>query len=789
MFLNHILSAWRNFRKGKIISAINLSGLIVGVSFCIMILQWVKDEKRVDAFHNHTGRIYNIYEREFADGKVVHDYSTPGLLANELKKKIPEVQYAAVFDRNSATTLQAGEKNIKYDGLYANEDFLKVLTFPLLSGKLNDVLRDASSMIISERAAISLFGSADKSVGQTIRIMDRDNFLVSGVFADVPVNSSLKFDYVINWHVFMQQNPWFNDFGNTAPFTTILLKDNADPDNVRSKIKSFLKDYEVGEGPGYKLELDMQRYDEQYLYSNFKDGYITGGRIEYVRLFSIVAIFVLLIACINFMNLSTARSLKRAKEIGVRKVIGANKRALIFQFISEALFLSFLAVIAAVILVQLCLPAFNNLTGKNISLHLRDLRFWTELFTIAMVSGLLAGVYPAWYISSFDPIKAIKGNLKFKLNAVLFRKGLIVFQFTLSILFVVMTIVVSKQVKYIQTRNLGFERENLVYVPIEGQLTEKYNVFRERALKLNGIKAVGEMTSAPTSIDSWFTSISWAGKDPNEKPPFAQITVGAGFAEAIGAKMVEGRDFSSNYSQDSAKFIINETAAKRIGINDPVNRPLQVAGIDGSIVGVIKDFHFRSLHEPMRPLLIKLGKQLSYGNILVRIEAGTDATVLKELETLCKELNPNFPFTYQFADEAYGKLYQSENIAGTLSKYFSALAIVISCMGLLGLVIFSAEQRTKEIGIRKVLGANVSSIFGLLSKDLVILVLIAFLIATPLSWWASNSWLQSFEFRVSVGWVTFALAGLATVLITLITIGGQVLRSALSNPVTCLRSE
>lgn len=789
MLANHVISAWRNFVKGRVISAINLSGLILGITFCIIILQWVKDERRVDAFHKSSSRIFNIYEREFADGKVVHDYSTPGLLATELKKKLPEIEYAAVFDRNTETTVQVGEKNIKYDGLYANEDFLKVLTFPLLRGKTDDVLRDASSIIISEKAAIIFFGSVDKAVGQTVRIMDRDNFIVSGVFADVPDNSSLKFDYVINWHVFMQQNPWFNDFGNTAPFTSVRLRKGANAESVRAKIKNFLSSYEVGEGLGYRLELDMQRYDEQYLYSNFRDGYISGGRIEYVRLFSIVAVFVLLIACINFMNLSTARSLKRAKEIGVRKVIGANKRALIFQFISEALFLSFIAVIASVVFVQLCLPAFNSLTGKNISLPLTAYSFWLEIFAIAVVSGLLAGIYPAWYISSFDPIKAIKGNLKFKLNAVLFRKGLIVFQFTLSILFVVLTLVVSKQVKYIQNKNLGFERDNLVYVPIEGKLMENYSVFRERALKMNGIKSVGQMTSAPTSIDSWSTSVSWAGKDPNEKPSFAQITVGVGFVDAIGGKMVEGRDFSSNYSQDSAKFMVNETAAKRIGYKDPVSRPLSYAGVNGSIVGVMKDFHFRSLHEPMRPLVIRLGKQLGYGNILVRIQAGKDAVVLKELEKLCKELNPNFPFTYQFADEAYGRLYVSESIVGILSKYFSGLAIVISCMGLLGLIIFSAEQRTKEIGIRKVLGANVTSIFGLLSKDLAILVLIAFLIATPLSWWASNNWLQSFEFRVSVGWVTFLVAGLATLLITLITIGGQVLKTALSNPVKCLRSE
>jgi putative ABC transport system permease protein len=789
MLPDNIINAWRNFRKEKLISVINLGGLTLSVTFCVMILMWVKDERRVDSFHKNASRIYNVYEREFADGKVVHDYSTPGLLWSELKNKIPEVQYAAVFDWNKETTLQAGGKTIKYAGLYANEDFLKVLTFPLLLGKTEKVLTSPSSIVISERMAVDLFGSPGKAIGQTVRYMDRENFSVSGVLANVPDYSSLKFDYIINWHIFMQQRPWFKNFGNTAPFTTILLKDNADPEQVRAKIKNFLHDYDAGEGPGYRLELDMQRYNEQYLYSNFKDGYISAGRIEYVQLFTLVAAFVLLIACINFMNLSTARSLKRAKEIGVRKIVGATRRTLIKQFITEALFLSFLAVIAALIVVQLCLPAFNNLTGKNISLPWKGYSFWLELSGIGVVSGLLAGIYPAWYISSFDPIKAIKGNIKFRLDAVLFRKGLIVFQFTLSILLTVLTIVVSNQVRYIQNRNIGFERHNLLYIPIEGNLEKNYAVFREKAQKLNGIKLVSQMTSAPTSIDSWSTSVGWTGKSPNEKPSVAQIAVGPGFVETIGGQMLAGRDFSENYSQDSAAFIINETALKRIGYKEPINSPLTFGNVKGSIIGVVKDFHFRTLHEPMRPLIIRLSNRLGHGNIVVRAEAGKTAIALRGLEKLCKELNPNFPFTYQFADEAYGRLYVSETIIGTLSKYFSALAIIISCMGLLGLVIFSAEQRTKEIGIRKVLGASVASILRLLSKDVSMLVLIAFCIATPLSLWISNNWLQSFEYRVSVSWWTFAMAGISTLLITLSTISVQVIKSAISNPVRCLRSE
>jgi putative ABC transport system permease protein len=789
MLFNYIITAWRNFRSKKLISIINLSGLTLGVTFCMMIFLWVKDERRVDSFHKNSSRIYNVYEREFADGKVVHDYSTPGLLWTELKKKIPEVEYAAVFDTKNEAAVQAGGKTIKYKGIYANEDFLKVLSFPLLLGKTEEVLTSPSSIVISKKMAVDLFGSPDKAIGQTVRYMDQDDFSVSGILADVPDHSSLKFDYIINWHIFMHQNPWFKDFGNTAPFTTILLKEKADPEKVRARIKDFLRDYEAGEGPGYRLELDMQRYDKQYLYSNFKDGYISGGRIEYVRLFTMVAVFVLLIACINFMNLSTARSLRRAKEIGVRKAIGANKRMLLKQFLTEALFFSFIAVIAALFIVQLCLPAFNSLTGKNISIAWKEYTFWLNLAGIAIISGLLAGIYPAWYISSFDAIKAIKGNIKLKLNAVLFRKGLIVFQFTLSILLTVLTIVVGMQVKYIRNKNIGFKRDNLLYIPIEGNLEKNYAVFREEAQKLNGVKLISQMTSAPTSIDSWSTSVGWTGKGPDEKPPFAQIAVGRGFVETIGGEMLAGRDFSQNYSEDSAAFIVNETALKRIGYREPINSPLTFGNVKGSIIGVVRDFHFRTLHEPMRPLVIRLSKRLSYGNIIVRTEAGKTAIALRGLEKLCKELNPNFPFTYQFADEAYGRLYVSETIVGILSKYFSALAIVISCMGLLGLIIFTAEQRTKEIGVRKVLGASVSSIVRLMSKDIALLIVIAFCIATPLAHWISNSWLQSFEYRVSVSWTIFAIAGIATFLVTLCTIGVQVIKSAISNPVRCLRSE
>ncbi len=754
-----------------------------------MILFWVEDERSIDGFHTYSSRIYNIYEKEYADGKVELDYSTPGLLAQEMKKQLPDIEYASVYARNREKTFQAGDKIIKYTGQYANEDFLKVFNYKLLAGNVKDALAFPVNIAISEKMAIDLFGSVKEAFGKTIRSENRDDFSVTAVFENVPVNSSIQFDYLINWHIFLTQNPWATDFGNTAPFTTVLLKENADPSQFRAKIKKFLSQFNVGEGPGYRLELDMQRYDEMYLYSNLKGGQISGGRIEYVQLFSIVSIFILLIACVNFMNLTTARSLKRAKEIGLRKIVGAVRKTLVAQFIGEALLLSFLAMMFALLAVYALLPVFNSITGKQIALPTGDIQFWMKLLAIAIGTGLIAGIYPAYYISSFHPIKALKGNMKYGSEAMLFRKGLVVFQFTLSILLIVGTIVVSRQVNFIQTVNLGYDRENLVYIPLEGDLTGKYSLFKEEAEKLPGIKDVTRISSAPTDIDIYTTGVEWEGKDPTAKPSFAHAVVGYDFIKTMNAKMVMGRDFSTEFAGDSAGFIINESAMKKIGYKQPVNSPLSFWDKKGSIIGVVKDFHMRSLHEPIKPLIIRLGKQEIWGNILVRTEAGKAKTALDGLDKLCRQMNPKFPFTYQFADEEYQKLYTSEMVIGKLSKWFAALAIFISCLGLLGLVIFMAEQRTKEIGIRKVLGASVGSVFSLLSKDFVKLVFTAIVIATPIAWWAINNWLQSFEYKINISWWMFAIAGVVALFIALLTVSFQAIKSAIANPIKSLRTE
>ena len=789
MIRNYFKTAWRNLWKSKSFSFINLLGLTLGMIIILMIMLWVQDERGVNAFHKHSSRLYNIYELEYADGKVEIDYSTPGLIAYELKKIIPEVQYAASYARDYEMTFRVNNMVIKERGQYATEDFFKVLTYPLLQGSADEALRSPESITLSKKMAVKFFGSPEAAIGKTIRCENRDDFIVTAVFDDVPHNSTIKFDYIINWQNFLRDNQWAKNFDNTGPFVTILLKEQTNPGKVRTAIRNFLDNYNVEQGPGYRIELDIQRYDEMYLYSNFKNGQISGGRIEYVKLFSIVAVFILLIACINFMNLSTARSVKRAKEIGIRKVAGATRSVLIPQFIGEAMFLAFLALLASLVLIQILLPVFNDITGKHIMLPASNLLFWLKLSGLVIITGGIAGSYPALFLSSFQPVKVLKGDLKTGTGAILFRKGLVIFQFTLSTLLIVGTIVVSRQLNYIQTKNLGFDRENLIYISLEGELTRQYGLFKQEAVKLPGARQVTRISSSPTDIDVNTTGVEWEGKHPEEKPPFTNASVGYDFIKTMNAQLLQGRDFSKDFPTDSMGFLINESALARIGYKDPVGSPLKFWDRKGTIIGVVKDFHFRSLHEPVKPLILRFGEHDSWGNILVRTEAGKTRQVLTGLEKLCKRLNPEFPFSYRFADEEFQKLYKSETIISRLSNYFSFLAIFISCLGLLGLVMFTAEQRSKEIGIRKVLGASGVAVFTLLSRDFLKLVIIAILFATPVAWWIMNKWLQAFAYRINISWWMFALAGFIAVLIALFTISFQAIKAVIANPIKSLRTE
>lgn len=610
MLMNYFKIAWRNFVRNKAFSVINIVGLTIGLACSLMILLWVWDEVSVDNFHENGDQLYVVYERQFIDNNVYGGYNTPGLLANELKRTIPEIAYASSFawinDSPDRLVFKAGNKIMKFDGCYADSDYFKMMSYPLLKGSPATALNTPGSLCISNKMAKAFFGSAAEAFGKTINYNNSKDMMVTGVFEDLPGNVSAKFDFLINWSSFLDDNKWAKEWGNTGPNTLVMLRKDADPALVDAKIRKAMDKYS---SPNFRLELGMQRFGESYLHANFKNGYISGGRIEYVRLFIVLAIFILLIACINFMNLTTARSSKRAKEIGVRKVAGAMRSALVKQFLSEAMILTSLSVILALLLVFLMLPYFNQLTGKQVVVPYFSIYFWSSLVGLTFITGVAAGSYPAIFLSSFKPISVLKGTLRFSGNATLFRKGLVVFQFVLSVVIITGTIIVSKQVNYIQHTNLGYDRENLVSMPVEGNFISKYEVFKGAALNAPGIKMVSRIGESPTSVRSATFAVEWNGKEPNTTPQFTNTPIGYDFVKTMNLRLTEGRDYSKDFASDSAAYLINESALKVMGYKDPIGKPLTFWGQKGTIIGVLKDFHFTSLHDPILPLILRLGER------------------------------------------------------------------------------------------------------------------------------------------------------------------------------------
>jgi ABC-type antimicrobial peptide transport system permease subunit len=567
MIKNYLKIAWRNIVRNKAFSIINIMGLALGLACSLLIMLWVNDEKNIDAFHANGKYLYQVYERNFYDGKVTADYPTQGLLAEELKRVIPEIQYASGFEYASApgtaTTFEVGDKITKMNGMFAGEDFFKMFSYPLLQGKTAAALTEPNSVAVSQKMAEYFFGSAANAIGKSIRFENQEELKVTAVFESIPSSSSQQFDFLRTWNDFVKQNEWVHNWGNTDPQTYIQLKPGADAAGVEAKIKDFIYKYKEKD-KSFVVQLALQPYSEKYLHSTFKDGYVEGGRIEYVRLFSIIAIFILLIACINFMNLATARSAKRAKEVGIRKVVGALRSTLIAQFVGEAILITFLSVIIAILIALLLLPAFNSLTAKQLSFPFDKSSFWIAIVSLLLVTGFVAGSYPALFLSSLKPVRVLKGSLKFSWSSGFFRKALVVFQFTLSIFLITGTIIVYRQLGYLQSKNLGYNRDNLLYIPVEGDLVKNYELFKQQALQNTNVINVSKMRNSPTEISHHTNSISWEGKDPNLAVSFVDGVVGYDFIKTMDLQLQAGRDFSKDYGTDSVGFLLNETAVKKI---------------------------------------------------------------------------------------------------------------------------------------------------------------------------------------------------------------------------------
>lgn len=772
---------WRN--KGFTI--ISVFGLALGMACCLFILFWVQDEILHDRQYESSERLYRVMENQHYSGNQIFTVqATPGLLADALKKEVPEVEHSVNVTWGNEELIRVNDKSDKEKGFYAGNEFFSVFSFKFTKGSPEKALASPTSIVISEKLAQKYFGEQDP-IGKTIQFQDSLSLQVTGVVKDVPKSSSFKFDFVAPVKIYEKSNNWLLSWDNNGIKTFVVLRKNVSVDKVQSKIKNFIKT----KNKESSTELFLQKNSDAYLYSRFENGVQTGGRIEYVRLFTVVAVFILVIACINFMNLATARSARRAKEVGIRKVVGAPRQLLIGQFMGEAIIISLISVLFSLGIVQLLLPVFNTVTGKEIVISFVDPVFWLYLVALALVTGLLSGSYPALFLSSLNPVMVLKGILKFDTKSALFRKGLVVFQFCLSILLIVGTIVIYRQINYIKNKNLGFEKENLMVISLEGDLQKNYELFKQEALQSPAVKSITKSSSNPIEIGSSSASVSWPGKAEGESILFTNCTVGYDFVKTMGLTLKDGRDFSQAHPSDTVGYLLNEESVRRMKLKgDVVGTMLEMWGDKGPVIGVLKDFHMQSLHGAIEPMIIKYRSEWS-SYVLVRTEAGKTADAIAALETSYKKFNPRYPFKYEFEDENYRQLYKNEMMVGQLANYFAVLGIFISCLGLFGLAMFIAEQRTKEIGVRKVLGASVTNIVGMLSKDFLKLVMIAAIIAFPLAWFAMNKWLQNFAYRVELSWWIFLVAGATAMFIALITVSFQAIKAAIANPVKSLRNQ
>ena len=786
MIKNYLLIAFRNIFRNKLFSAVNILGLAFGICSALMIFLWVKDELEVDHFHANVDRLYRVMEnQQYSDGKRYTFASTPGPMAPFIKDKFPEIERASRFTWDVNNLFQLEEKSFYENGKYVDPDFLSMFSFPLVSGNAETALTDKSSIVITEELATKYFGKED-AVGKVLLLNTKSSFTVTGVLKSLPKNSSIKFDYLLPFQFFWDENKnWLESWGNNNIRTFVLLKSGTNQVDFSSKFKHEIKEHEKETN----VELFIQPVGDMYLHGDFDNGVQSGGRIEYVRIFFIVAVFVLVIACINFMNLSTAQATKRAKEVGLRKVIGAVPSQLFRQFMGESFVTVCLGACIALLLCVIFLPVFNEITGKALSLNLLDKQIVFIFLGIIIFTAFAAGSYPALFVSEFKPVQVLKGQLKSGSSAATFRKGLVVLQFSLSIILIICTTVVFRQMNFMENRDIGFERDNVFYAWMDGDVRPKYETFRARLLSQPGIESVTAASQVPISIGNSTSNLQWQGKDPDARILFTNIDVDYEFIQSLKMEMAEGRSFERSRISDTANYIVNEKAAEKFGFKDgTADQDLTMWESKGKIVGVVKDFNFGSLHSQVEPLVMRLKPDNVYC-VMVRVKPNEAAAGLQSAEKLWKEYAPGYPFKYSFLNQDWEEFYKAEAQQGKVFNTLAMLSIFISCLGLFGLSAFSAERRTKELGIRKTLGASMPGLIQLMGREFTVLVIIAASIGCPIGWYLMDSWLGKYAYHVEVGIITLLLSAAICLVISLATISYHSIRVAASDPVKSLRYE
>ena len=815
MINHYLLMALRSMSRQKAFAAINVAGLAMGMTCCLFIYLWIEDERSIDNFHANGDRLFNVYQTVTAENctegsyrtPVHYDSAGPNMPIADIVQVAPEVKaisfYATGYELpwGHPETLQVGEKIHKWNGARASEDFLAMFSYGVIAGDRVHALKDISAMAISRKLAEVYFDTPENAIGKSMRYENRLDFVVNAVFENVPEQSTRQFDFLVNWESQMTRLEW----ASPQVWTTLQLEEGAEMAGVVTKLNRLFQS-RMDPNASYKSVLGLQPYHDQYLLGQFVNGKPQTGRIEYISVFTYVAVFILVIGCINFMNLATARSIKRSKEVGVRKAVGSSRAGLIGRFFGESLVLAAVAMLLSVALVCTLMPLFNLLAGKNIELPFLSWTTWILLLALVAITGVISGSYPALFLSSLKPAGILKGALRFTRSSVWFRKGLATFQFVISIVLLIGTLVMTQQTRYIRNSSVGYDRENIVYISVEGELARQqgYERFKVQASALPGVQMVDRASEKPhamtfivdlaedgksETVDDQ-DAIKWEGKQAGTQTGFKPVSVGFDFVSLMRLDVVEGRSFSRQFATDSADaFLVNEEAVKQMGLKDPIGKWISAWKKRGHIIGVLKDYNTNSLHEPIKPLVMDVKEYENFGVIMVRLERGKATDALAGLEQVYKGINPNYAFAYQFLDQEYDKLYRSEQIVTKLSSVFALIAIGISCLGLLGLVMFSAEQRTREFGIRKVLGASVRNIVTLLSTDFLKLVAVSFCIAAPLAGYFMNAWLERFAYRIELSWWIFVASGLIALSIALLTIAYQALHSATASPVQSLKVE
>ncbi|WP_299533458.1 ABC transporter permease [Ulvibacterium sp.] len=783
MLKQNILLFFRNIKKNKSTFMINIIGLSTGLACVLLIALWVMDELNVDKFHENHDRIYQVIEHlEFSDG-IQTFMETSGPMAELLVEEMPEVEHATATiqpDWFGKHTLSVGEKNLKAVGQLVGEDYFSIFSYGWLQGDRAQAMSDPNSIVLSKKLAMNLFNTTENIIGRMVEFEKDRQFRVSGVFEGTPSNSTIQFDFALSSEASRVESPWnsLHTWNSSGPKVYVLVKEGADVAALDAKVRMIRKN----RNENTIRTATLVPYSEHYLHGTYENGKQVGGRIEYVRLFSIIACIILVIACINFMNLSTARASKRLKEIGVKKAVGAKRDAFVLQFLSESVLMAFMALSLALLLVILFLPRFNTIIGKQLILDL-DPGFILIMLVVTITAGLLAGSYPALYLSGFKAITVLRGKLNRSLGELWTRKGLVVVQFALSIILIVSVLVIYQQIEFTQSRNLGYERDNVVYFKLEGKVKDQLQTFMSEVEQLPGVKNAAGTTHSMIG-HNWSTGLNWEGKDPNDQISFQIVGVDFDFIETMGMKMKTGRGFSREFGTDSTGIIFNETAIKAMGFENPIGKAIGPR----TIIGVIEDFHFKSLHDKVEPLFLVMMPD-ALNKAMVRIEAGREKEAIAALQDFYGTFNPGFPFEFEFLDDNYKALYESEQRVATLSKYFAGMAILISCLGLFGLAIFTAERRRKEISIRKVLGQSATQVTVMLSSEFAKLVLVSILVALPLAYLLVKNWLSGFAYRISLDVWYFLAAGLVALGIAMLTVGSQAIGAANKNPVEGLREE